>query len=45
MRRSHAAGLAIAALVAGLGMTARNPARQQPSNPPLPKVTVYKSPT
>ena len=44
MTRTHAAVVAAAALAIGLA-AAQNPSRQQPRNPPLPKVTVYKSPT
>jgi len=45
MRRTGTAVLAAAALAAGLGMAAQSAGRRQGPNPPLPKVTVYKSPT
>lgn len=45
MTRTRTIVIAAAALVAGLGVAAQNPGRAQGPNPPLPKVTVYKSPT
>ena len=45
MTRTRTAVIAAAALAAGLGMAAQNPGRAQGPTTPLPKVTVYKSPT